>query len=72
MEVTYLDEFWNFEETFVIEAEEAEQINAEAIELEEEPLLKLNGFVLSSTVVLLGIIVGLLLYIRKLKKAIES
>lgn len=72
VEVTYLDELWNFEETFVIEAEEAEQINAEAIELEEEPLLKLNGFVLSSTVVLLGIIVGLLLYIRKLKKAIES
>lgn len=72
VQVTYLDESWNWEESFVIEAEEAEQINREAIELEEEPLFKLNGFVLSSTVVLVGIIFGLLLYIRKLKKAVES
>lgn len=62
---------WNWEESFTIEENEAATINKEAVKLEDDKV-NLNGFVLTSTSILLIIIITLLIYIRKLKKAQES
>lgn len=71
VEAKYKAEVWNWEETFTIEEKEANELNAEAIELEHNQNFQLNGFVLTSTIVFIIIIIGLLIYIRKLKRSVE-
>lgn len=57
---------WEWKDTFTILQEEAKEINQLAVEIEEPRTL--NAFMMASGITLIAIIIGLLIYIRKLKK----
>lgn len=66
VEATHPSNVWNWEETFVVEKLEARQINSHAIELKQTR--NVISYVVTGGMTLLVVIVGLLFYIRKLKK----
>lgn len=69
VEATHPSNVWNWEETFVVEKLEARQINSHAIELKQTR--NVISYVVTGGMTLLVVIVGLLFYIRKLKKLVE-
>lgn len=59
---------WEWQESFVIQKED-EAINEEAVELKNENTLKRSGWYNIGMIALVAVIFGLIMYIRKLKKA---
>lgn len=66
VEATHPSNTWEWQDTFVVEKLEARQINSHAIELKQPR--NVISYVVTGGMTLLVVIVGLLFYIRKLKK----
>jgi len=62
-------ETWEWEEAFTIEEESADNLNENAVELDED---QPNYWLIIGFVILLILVIGLLLYIRRLKKSQNS
>lgn len=64
MEALHEEEIWKWKEEFVIEKEDAKDLNKNAIELDDN---KMGTWLLIGIIILLIVVIILLIYIRKLK-----